>query len=277
VGWIRRTAACIGPIGIGLAFGACGVLGCAANLRPASLPLLPDATQSSAGVAQIAAVGRTHGLERWQRFSRARFQLDDADVAACLRGGIVPLGAARQRFEISVTLRDVTARARFVDGPRAGETVGIKGDLAYRVNDDGSLEYATDACVQDYLRVLQRSFLLPLSVAARVESGEASAFPAGERTLDGRSYDVLFVTVPTGYEASGEDEHYLLWKDRASGRVEWIELTDRRRSRRARDVLHYTEYRDVEGVQVAGRIERVDEVGSSSANARLELSEIDLD
>jgi hypothetical protein len=277
VGWIRRTAACIGPIGIGLVFGAYGVLGCAANLRPASLPVLPDAAVSAAGAVQIAAVGRTHGLERWQRFSRARFQLDDVDVAACLRGGLVPLRSARQRFEISLTLRDVTARARFVDGPRVGDTVGIKGDLAYRVNDDGSLEYATDACVQDYLRWVQRAFSLPLSLAARVESGSASAFSAGERTLDGRSYDVLFVTVPVGYEASEDDEQYLLWKERASGRVEWIELTDRRRSRRARDVLHYTEYRDVEGVQVPGRIERVDEVGSSSANAGLELSEVDLD
>ena len=258
----------------------CGValaatLGCAVDLRPASLSEVPDAAARAAGAARLAELGRTQGLDRWERFSELRFQLLDSSVERCFVGGLATLWSASQAFEIQLAVRDTAVRARFVDGPRAGETVGIKRDLAYRIADSGVLEFEADACAERYLGALAQALVLPLRLLILSRTAEASAFAAGERSLGGRSYDLVFVTRPASYGTRAE-EQAVLWIDRSSGRIEWLEHTDRRRSRRARSVLHYMEYRDVEGVMLPSRIDRVDAVGAS-AGERLELSELALD
>ena len=248
------------------------LLGCAADLRPPALPAAPDAAASAAGAERLASLARAHGFDRWQTFSRARFRLVDPSAPACLRGGLL---AGSQELDIELTLRDTTVRARFVGGPRAGQTIGVKGDVAYTVTDQGSLEYAGDACVETYLLDLQRVFTLPLSLAADAEMGEVRAFAAGERELAGRSYELLFVTAPAPYGTSGGDEQYLLWIERSSGRAEWIERTDRRRSRSAQDALHGLDVRDVQGIMLPARIERSGSVGDSGT--ALELRDLSLD
>ncbi len=252
------------------------LLGCAIDLRPDSVPKVPDAAARSAGAERLAEAARAQGLERWQGFSELRFRLVDAAAAPCLAGGLASFLPSTQTLEIQLAVRDSAVRARFVDGPRRGETVGVKGDLAYRIDDRGALEFERDACAESYLRSVQDALVLPLRLASLSSVADVSAFAAGERTLGGRSYDLVLVTAPPPYGSSGADEQYLLWIERTSGRVEWLERTDRRRSRRAREVLHYLEYRDVQGVMLPTRIERVGSVGDTGGR-RLELGELELD
>jgi hypothetical protein len=250
------------------------LLACAVDLTPGSLAPVPDAASRGDGAARLVEVARAQGLERWQRFSELRFRLVDASAERCVHGAWIPFFSATQTFQVQLAVRDSAVRARFVDGPRAGETLGIKGDLAYRIGESGALEFGRDACIEGYLRSVQDSLVLPLRLAAQTEIADAAAFASGQRALDGRSYDLVFVTVPAPYGTAAE-EQYVLWIERASGRVEWLELTDRRRSRRAHSVLHYLEYRDVQGVMLPTRIERVGSVGANGGE-RLELSDLNL-
>lgn len=267
-GWgivVRRTGAAL----------ACGLaLGCAVDLRPDSLASIPDATARSAGAERLVESARIHGLDRWQRFTQLRFRLRDAGVARCFRGGIRPFPSP-QSLDVEVAVRDGSVRVRFADGPRQGDAVGIKGDLAYRIADSGALEFERDACAETYLRALQEALVLPFRLAILARTADVSPFAAGERTLGEKSYDLVLVTVPAPYGTSA-DEQYVLWIERASGRIEWLERTDRRRSRRAHEVLHYLNYTDVNGVMLPLRIERVDAVGDSAGQS-LELTQLALD
>jgi hypothetical protein len=256
---------------------ACGVvLGCAIDLRPASLAGVPDAAARAAGAERLREAARAQGLERWQTFSELRFRLVDSSAEGCLVGGLATLWSATQAFDVQLAVRDSVVRVRFASGPRDRETVGIKGDLAYRIGESGALEFERDACTEDYLRSLRAALVLPLRLAILSEAADASAFAAGERTLGGKSYDLVLVTERAPYDTSGADEQYVLWIERTSGRVEWLERTDRRRSRRAYEVLHYLDYRDVQGVLLPARIERVGSVGDTGGR-RLELTGLSLD
>jgi hypothetical protein len=275
-GWAGRlrgagAATCRLALGLALCLG----LGCAVDLRPAALPELPDAAARQAGAERLAGVARAQGLDRWQRFSELRFRLVDSSVASCFAGGLAAFWSASQTFDVQLAVRDSVVRVRFVAGSHGGETFGIKGDLAYRIAESGALEFERDSCTEQYLRSLRATLVLPLELAISSGSGDVSAFAAGERTLAGKSYDIVLVAAPAPYGTSA-DEQYVLWIERESARVEWLERTDRRRSRRAREVLHYLAYRDVQGVMLPERIERVAAVGDS-AGRRLELSSLALD
>ena len=254
-----------------LAGGGCVSLGGAGSAPPAPNGLAA-LDQSLRGFVERS------GAARFAQFSRVRAQLTDRRSSWGARLGS-PY-ARDQRLQVALDLRERSLRARLVGGGDEGAIVGIKGGLAYRLR-EGERDYASDPELERALGSIRRYVTLPQQLAARLASelakapGDRSLEILDPRDLSGQTFDRLRLSaddarVPESLEA---------WIGRASGRLEWVEL-----SRpgllgcTSYTAIHFLESVKAEGIPFPSAIEIVSDIGEAPRLLRrLELSELRID
>lgn len=192
----------------------------------------------------LLQVAERHGLAAWKAFKTARFV--SVDEWAGFTGrftGWWPV--QKQRFRFDTLLGTFTSRVELLDGPKAGQVMGVQSWKGYGVSSTGArVEPAEDALSTFYLPTLQYFAELPF----RILSAQYITY-GGERELNGSTYQLIYATWGS-LEANPENDQYELWINEDTLLVEKCFYTVRDAFKGAVGTIHFDDYREVQGVMV---------------------------
>ncbi len=223
------------------------------DLTPRELEAGISDARAVEGRAILERLAATHGRDALREHTRLELTLVDT------WGGVVgtladPFDASPQHMDVALDTRAWTASFVLANGPDRGTEWGMKDLALYRRPPGGALESppaeALDAFIgADFLVPTLRYFLvLPVEIA------NAEFVAALDPTTEGEhTYDRVFVTWGS-LEAHTADDQYLLWIDRATGRLDRVEYTVREMMRSARGLARYGGYEEVDGALVPREI-----------------------
>lgn len=224
-------------------------------------PSPPDAARIEKGRQLLQTVAQQHGLESWKTFRVEEVTARDLWVNP--KFSWWPDGD--QEFRSQSLLRSFTSRMELVGGSEDGKILGIQSWKGYVQNTSGSKPVHTEENrIHFYLPTLQYFHELPF----RLISAPLVTY-AGQADHQGKTYDLVFVTWGS-WQASDKYDQYALWIDPATHLIRMAHYTVREAFRSASGTIHFTDYRDVQGIQVA--FEQTVIVGGPS-NSRYPLKE----
>ena len=239
----------------------------------------PRAPQDLPAVEQgLRAFVERSGSARFAQYSRIRALLTDRRSSWGARLG-APY-ASDQRLQVALDLRERSLRARLVGEGQEGAIVGIKGGLAYALR-EGERSYVSDPALERALGSIRRYVTLPQQLAARLASelakapGERSFESLDARDLAGQTFD----RVRIGADDPRDLESIEAWIGRASGRLEWVQLSrPGALGCTARTAVHFVESANVEGIPLPRAIEIASGIEEAPrVLRRLELSDLRID
>ena len=185
-----------------------------------------------------------HGLVAWKAFRTARFvSVDEWTGFAGLFTGWWPV--QEQRFKFDTLLGTFTSRVELLDGPNAGEVMGVQSWRGYGAPGAGArVEPAEDGLRIFYLPTLQYFAELPF----RILSAQYITY-GGERELNGSTYQLIYASWGS-LGANPEHDQYELWINKETLLVEKCFYTVRDAFKGAVGTIHFDDYREVQGVMV---------------------------
>jgi hypothetical protein len=226
-----------------------------ADLRPDTLrPVSADAERR--GRERLRRLAERHGLSAFMHHRTLDLVATDT-----WPGGSPWWGEVRQRLRSQSLLRTFTSRVELQNGRHAGEIWGLQSWAAYRTRAGSEADVrfldAPAPEIEFYLPTLQYFTELPFRLL-----GASLVADAGEATLAGRRFDRVLATWGS-FEANPQHDQYLLWIDRETGLLRSVRYTLRDAvslappgqrwlmPSLALGTVHYDDYREVDGVQLA--------------------------
>lgn len=216
-----------------------------ADLRPPEITVDPQSERETRGRALLDEAWRAAGGERTLAHQRARFELRDEWLGISTLFN--PWPDDDQRMQIELRTHTFDSQVEFLDGPEEGTTWGITEGSGW-IERDGQRTSSDDTNLL---------FMLPtvhyfMEISQRLTEASIARW-AGERTIDGRTYDVVFATWRT-VEAHDEEDQYLVFIDRATGRIGKVQYTVREIARFVVGTCHLGDQREVDGVWIPHRM-----------------------
>ena len=224
-----------------------------ADLRNAAV-LAAGEAERARGRDLLTRTAERHGLAAWRGYATltvvARDDWDEAGPWWPAQSQLVRLEQLNGTF---------TSRAELLDGPGRGQVWGVQSWRGYKIVPPARaprFSEAPDGALSFYLPSLHYFNELPFRLLAA-----PNVVHAGEARLDGRDYELVFVSWEEG-APSGEHDQYVLWIAADSGLVEKAHYTVREAAALAPPeqaevmragavgTIHYGDYRDVGGVAI---------------------------
>lgn len=244
-----------------------------ADLTPDEITNGIDEVRARQGRSRLDALARTHG--RHALVAHDRLELELADTWHGPVGSVAnPFARPTQRMDARLATRAWTAEFVLTDGPDRGTAWGMTDLAIYRRAAGGEVESPPavdlDAFIgAEFLIPTLRYFLvLPVEIANAEIVAELDPITEGDRTFD-RVYATWGAV-----EAHAADDQYILWIDRATGRLDRVEYTVREMMRSARGLARYDGYLEVDDVLVPRDI-RLFAVLPGGGEARLHVLHVD--
>lgn len=208
---------------------------------------------ASRGRALLQKLAARHGYAAWRTHRTQEIVAEDTWAGS---GSFWP--APRQRYRAQRLLGTFTSRLELLDGPRQGELWGIQSWLTYARSPDGeSLE--PDPIVEFALPTFQYFDELVFRLLAA-----PIVLDNGTGSYRGREHRRVFVTWGRP-EPHVDNDQYDVWVDADSGLMTVVRYTVRDAMRLSgtfmrplvkvlgAGTMHYGDYREIDGVQVAFR------------------------
>ena len=234
-----------------------------ADIRPRQLRQAAyDEDSIRRGRELLAAAAERHGLESWRAYTTMESLASDEWPGWRRLLGHWP--GERQRFRSRALLGTSTSRVELLDGKKEGEVWGIQARAAYKLRPGAEISFMEDEAIESWLPALQYFNELPF----RLISAEHVA-ALGARSLEGREYELVFVTWGS-VEPNLEHDQFIVWIDDESGLVAKVHHTVRDAFRLATATMHFSDYCKVQGVLVPFR-QTVTIGAPESARAPLDL------
>ena len=211
------------------------------------------------GKELLLETAEAHGLQRAKNYTTAEFTFKDEWNG--LMGKVMnPWPENSVPIRMQTLLRTFTSRVEFLDGEKQGEVWGIQAWSPYkRQSRDAEVIFQKDGTIEFMLPTAQYFSELPF----RIQEAEIIAY-LGHRTLNGREYDLIFLTWGTP-EANTKYDQYLVWIDRETSLIQKMTYTVRDKLRFMEATIHFFDYRDIQGVMIPfdqtttlGRPEEID-------------------
>lgn len=247
--WMRRA------LFVGLALPCLGVFGLSLYMQGVG-DLRTEYVKQESTSAAAQKRGRTlleqssaeiGGLERWRELKEMPVEItfvhDWHD--GFLRRFFMPIEFSGQKLLLALRPGELDARLTFLDGDWEGTSWGISEGRTYRADADGAVAWEPDETVDFNLKSYRFFFFLPFLLA----EAELISY-AGERTLRGKTYDLVFATWGS-WEPQRNVDQYLLWICRDSSRIDFVQSTVREKFPRSIVTLALDDYRVVQGVKLA--------------------------
>ena len=153
-----------------------------------------------------------------------------------------PENGQRMRMDF---LRDTFyGRAQLIGGPSDGEIWGVQAWKAYRTDRAGKTRFRDHEDTLFYIPTYHYFFEFPFRIA---NAGIVQY--AGERTLGGVSYDLVYATWRDADPQLDVDQ-YIVWIGRESGLIEKAQFTVRDKLRWATGTMHFSDFRQVDGIRI---------------------------
>lgn len=245
----------LGFIGLGLLLvllAAAAVAGFSLkDIRPASLQgEIPEGSRREARRLLTALATRYGGLATWRHQAVTQVELTDEWPSAVVRRLGSPWREG-ERLRLTFTNGSENARLDFLAGPRQGTSWGIQQWQTYEIR-AGQRRFTPSSDIKFWLPTLQYFLEMPF----RIGEAELVAY-AGERTLAGKTYDLVFATWGRP-EAQRTVDQYVLWIRRGDAILEYVEYTVRDILPSLTGCIHYEDLREVQGLLLPFRMTLAD-------------------
>jgi hypothetical protein len=157
---------------------------------------------------------------------------------------LTPLRSNHQKVHFTFGLKNIDVTMAYVDGPGVGNTLGIKEGHTFK-NINGRVITKNFSNVELYCLHIRRYFLWPYVLAKM----PVVAY-LGESDLNNQSYDLVFTGLSSN-KANAREDQYILWVNRQTKEVDYVEFTLRNILTSYRGAIAYKDYRDAGGVRFA--------------------------
>lgn len=197
-----------------------------------------------------ALVARYGGSAAWRRQAVTQVEYTDEWASPIMRRLGSPWREG-ERMRLTFTNGSENARLDFLAGPRQGTSWGIQQWMTYELR-SGQRQFVASKDIKFWLPTLQYFLELPFRI------GEADLVAhAGERTVSGRTYDLVYVTWGRPEPQPSVDQ-YVLWIRRGDSVLEYVEYTVRDLLPSLTGCIHYEDLREVQGVLLPFRMTLAD-------------------
>lgn len=230
---------------------ATGLAGCLADLRPPPLDRRATPQAESRGRALLLAGERAQagGRVRWHDVPGAQVELIDR-YFGLLGAAICPWPSDPQRLRVAFRPGQDEAAVDLLDEhDTVAETWGVHGWNAWRRTPGQREEYEQDEDVLFWVSTVLYFLEGPLRLGREAEIVDW----AGERVVDGVSYDLVYVTWDTYAPSDGVDQ-YLAWLRRDDGLLTRLDFTVRDVAGFLTYTAFYGDHRPVDGWLLPHRI-----------------------
>ena len=179
-------------------------------------------------------------LENWPKFSEFRVRTTDHWSSTIFRW-LTPVQTDHQTIDFTFEIPAENSLMTYVDGKTPGDSAGIKDTKTYKLI-KGKLVQKNFGDVQKYLGHVRHYFLFP-----QILKDYPMVASMGEGKFGEVSYDKVFAGTSDALANSKEDQ-YIVWVNRKTSRVDFIEFTIRDFLPSLHGVIVYKDYRQVQGI-----------------------------
>lgn len=196
------------------------------------------------GVSLLRASIEAHGgWERWRSHQTLKVVMTD-HWDGIIGWFSMPWPENGQRMEMQFLRGTFYGKTKMLGGPSDGDTWGVQAWKAYLTSANGGTEFRD----HDDTLFLVPTYQYFLEFPYRIGGAGIIQF-AGTRAIGENEYELVYAT--WGTEAPQlETDQYVLWIGAESRLIEKIEFTVRDQMRWATGTMHFSDYRDVEGIQI---------------------------
>ena len=223
------------------------VAGCSlADIRPDSIRTSISSEQFNRGRQILHRAVEAHGgKERWAKAGPILVEFRDEWPGALNRTLFMPWPESPISLSLYALPGKDDSRIEFRGSEQKGNFWGIQNWVPYTVDSEGLSWKPDNDTLKFWLPTLNYFLQLPF----RIDEADVVAY-AGERSLDGRMFDLVFVS--WGQAAPQEKiDQYLLWIERKTGYIEYATYTVRDMGSFITGTMHYSNFTDVDGLVLA--------------------------
>lgn len=210
------------------------------------------------------------GKARWDGYRTLDVTFVDSWPDWFYRWLFLPWPQNPQKVHMSMLLGSFDGRYEWVDGPGAGTVQGIQNWESYQLDDDGVPEWRYIEDIHLYFPTLQYFFEMPHRLF-----DAPIVLDAGPIEHGGKTYARAFVCWDD--PAPNDKDQYLVWIDPESGLVDRVEYTVREWNDWVTGVVIYSDYREVDGIQMPGHLVLATDVDGESVVHELEVTDMGFD
>lgn len=174
-----------------------------------------------------------------------------------------------QKLQLSVDLKTLDTMMTYMDGKNAGSSIGVQAGEAYRIV-NGSRRAADEKFISLHVAPVRDYFLWPQTLTRAQFAGYA-----GEDWLGGQFYLKVFVT-NGAVEPSEDVDQYVLWINKETWRIDFIEFTLRKLKASYHGVARYSDYRLTQGVWLPYNIVLSDSTNGDEYSHKLSVDQMTL-
>lgn len=180
------------------------------------------------------------GMDKWTAYKTASFS-QEADWYED-KLGMSGWGISPQLFEMTSNLGTDESELTLMNGDNKGQTWGIQDWKTYQKKHNGEKDFLENGTYESKLVFKNYWFQFPF----RISEAPIVAY-AGESTVEGETYDLLYATWGSA-TANREYDQYVLYLDQETRLVEWLHFTIRDKAKFANSSTHFTDFKTINGI-----------------------------
>ncbi|MCI5056200.1 MAG: hypothetical protein MRY83_08830 [Flavobacteriales bacterium] len=202
------------------------------------------------GLKVLQKMYSAHSLHKWDSIDTYRVNISDEFYGIMGKFGN-PFPNNIANFEFQAIPKTFTSRAIFRDINWENKVWGIQSWRTYATDKSGELKWhhPNDKTIEFWLPTYQYFIEAPI----RIFEADIISY-AGERSQDGRTYDLVYVTWKTT-EPQKDIDQYILWVDRETNQLTQMQYTVRDQYRWIHATLRYTKYEEKLGLLFPSELE----------------------
>jgi hypothetical protein len=225
--------------------------GCAtASLLPKSFEVSDD-DQMQGRMLLLNSMQRRDPQNHWAELKFMKVVAKDEWSSQSARSA-TPIPERLQQLQFAFNLNNDGAFMKFLDGKKRGDVIGIEHGKTFFVT-KGKRQEKSSQPVNRYLPLVRNYFLWPQTIHDLQHIAYLGEADHGLR----RYYKIL---AANGADLAGADQQFIVWINRQTLQIEYIEYHSTESGSLYRGVVQYRDYRDVDGVMVPYEIILLDEI-----------------
>jgi hypothetical protein len=182
------------------------------------------------------------GIKTYKSFDSIRLRGTDLWHSSFVRF-FTPVTEQEQKFEVVFATKGDEISYIFLNGTREGQAIGVENGKTYRVIKE-EREFSDSSKIRIYLEPLTHYFQWPYKL---FES--PVLLYAGEDNIANQPYHRIFAS-SGGVAASPEHDQYVIYVNKKTHHVDYIDFTLRSLFQSYKGTLHYRDFRTVQGLVV---------------------------
>jgi hypothetical protein len=206
------------------------------------------------------------GFKTYKSFDSIRLRGTDLWHSSFVRF-FTPVTEQEQKFEVVFATKGDEISYIFLNGTREGQAIGVENGKTYRVIKK-EREFSDSSKIRLYLEPLTHYFQWPYKL---FES--PVLLYAGEENIRNQSYHLIFAS-SGGVAASSEHDQYVIYVNKKTYNVDYIDFTLRSLFESYKGTLHYRNFKTVQGLVVPFFIGATDAVENQDFVHEFLFSEI---